>query len=69
MIGNIPDVPFLLNAGIEVSPDDNKPIYNEETFETNVPGIYVAGSISREPHIFNGRLRAVEIVKTIARTL
>jgi len=66
MIGAVPDVAFLCEAGIEVDPADHKPIYNPETFETNVPGLYVAGSIARDQHIVNGRGTAVSIVERIA---
>lgn len=66
MIGAIPDVAFLCEAGIDVDPADHKPIYHPETFETNVPGLYVAGSIARDQHIVNGRGMAVGIVERIA---
>lgn len=66
MIGAIPDVAFLCDAGIDVDPVDHKPVYNEDTFETNVPGLYVAGSIARNQHIVNGRGTAVGIVERIA---
>jgi thioredoxin reductase (NADPH) len=69
MIGNVPDVHFLRRAGIDVDPGDKKPVYDPETFETNVPGIYVVGSLTREPHIFNGRLRAAKIVDHIVSEL
>ncbi|MGI4791581.1 MAG: NAD(P)-binding domain-containing protein [Janthinobacterium lividum] len=69
LIGQNPDIPFLEDAGITVSPDDHRPLYDEETFETNVPGLYVAGSIARDQHIVNGRPRAVKIVQQIADQL
>lgn len=68
MIGNEPDLHFLEQAGVDVDPQDHKPIYNE-SFETRVPGLYVVGSITREPHIVNGRPRATRVVQHIARTL
>lgn len=69
MIGAIPDVAFLCEAGVDVDPADHKPNYNKDTFETNVPGLYVAGSIARDQHIVNGRGTAVGIVKRIAAQL
>lgn len=69
LIGAIPDVPFLEAAGVEVDPRDRKPVYNEETFETNVPGLYVVGSLARNQHIVNGRAKAVEVVKRLAEQL
>lgn len=68
MIGAIPDVGFLEDAGVAVRPDDRKPLYDEETFETNIPGLYVAGSIARNQHIVNGRSRAVQVVERIAQS-
>lgn len=69
MIGAIPDVPFLQDAGVEVDPRDRKPIYDDETFETNVPGLYVVGSLARNQHIVNGRAKAVEVVWRLAESL
>jgi len=67
LIGADPDVSFLQDANVEVSPADSKPVYDEDTFETNVPGLYVCGSMARDQHIVNGRPRAVQIVERIAR--
>ncbi len=65
LIGQNPDIPFLEDAGVAISPDDQRPIYDTETFETSVPGLYVAGSIARDQHIVNGRPNAVGIVERI----
>ncbi|MDR3708270.1 MAG: NAD(P)-binding domain-containing protein [Capsulimonadaceae bacterium] len=69
MIGNDPDTRLLEAAGVEVCEGDRRPVYDEATFETRVPGLYVAGSITREPHIVNGRPRATKIVNDIAKRL
>jgi thioredoxin reductase (NADPH) len=46
LTGYQPNLSFLKGLGIELSDDDvKKPDYNEETHETNVPGIYLAGVI------------------------
>jgi thioredoxin reductase (NADPH) len=66
MIGAIPDVGFLQHAGVELHSEDRRPLYDEDTFETNVPGLYVAGSLARGQHIVNGRAKAVEIVRRLA---
>lgn len=42
--------------------DDGLPIYDEATAETAVPGLFVAGSLSRANIILESRKRAVEIV-------
>ena len=69
MIGAEADVPLLEGAGVQVSPDDRRPLYDEDTFETDVPGLYVAGSLARKQHIVNGRARAVKVVERIAEGL
>ncbi len=46
MTGYHPDYSFLTSLGIELKSDDTKiPVYNEETFETNIKGIYLAGVV------------------------
>jgi thioredoxin reductase (NADPH) len=67
LIGQNPDIPFLEAAGVTIDPNDQRPIYSEDTFETGVPGLYVAGSIARDQHIVNGRPNAVKIVEEIAK--
>ena len=60
MTGYHPDYDFLRSIGIELSPEQLRPVCDPETLESNVPGIYVAGVIvagSRTNEIFieNGR--------------
>ena len=69
LIGQNPDIPFLEAAGVAIDPKDSRPIYNSDTFETGVPGLYVAGSIARDQHIVNGRPNAVGIAQEIAGRL
>ena len=69
MIGAVPDLPFLKDAGIAVSPEDHRPIYDPQTFETNVAGLYTVGSMARNQHIVNGRGNAVGVVERIAQSL
>lgn len=46
MTGYHPDYDFLLNAGIKFTSDENKvPVFNPETFETNVKGLFLAGVV------------------------
>ena len=46
MTGYQPDLTFLQKIGIELSADEiKKPVYNENTHETNVKGIFLAGVI------------------------
>lgn len=60
LLGSIPDLSLLRGAGVEIAPD-GIPVHDPETFETNVPGLYVAGHITREPHI-KGALRVGPLV-------
>lgn len=46
LTGYRPNFGFLQKIGIELSDDGKKiPLYNKETMETNVPGIFLAGVI------------------------
>lgn len=46
MTGYQPDFSFLKHVGVEIGNDEFKtPVYNEQTMETNVPGVYLAGVI------------------------
>jgi len=72
LTGYRPNFDFLLKMGIKLSEDGKKiPIYNEETMETNVPGIYLAGVIcgGMETHkwfIENSRIHAKLILDDIS---
>jgi bacillithiol disulfide reductase len=60
LTGYHPDYDFLTSIGIELSPEQLRPVCDPETLESNVPGMYVAGVIvagSRTNEIFieNGR--------------
>ncbi len=45
MTGYHPDFEFLTSMGIKLN-EKREPVYNSETFETNVPGIFLAGVVS-----------------------
>lgn len=45
MTGYHPDFDFLASMGIELT-EKREPVYNPETFETNIPGIFLAGVVS-----------------------
>jgi thioredoxin reductase (NADPH) len=72
MTGYQPNLSFLKNMGIELSDDDvRKPTYNEETHETNIPGVYLAGVIcggmnTHRLFIENSREHADKIMRHIA---
>ena len=71
MTGYQPNLEFLSGAGIQLAADDvRKPSYNEETYETNVEGIYIAGVVcggmnTHRLFIENSREHAERIVKDI----
>jgi len=71
MTGYQPNLSFLKNVGIELSNDEvRKPTYSEDTQETNVKGIYLAGVIcggmnTHRLFIENSREHAVKIVQHI----
>jgi len=59
-------------VGVRYDSDTLRAEYNPETFETNVPGIYLAGSvvggrINGEIFIENGRFHGEVLVKSIVR--
>ncbi len=66
MIGYHPDYDFLRSMGIELSGQQNRPVCDPVSLESNVKGIYVAGVIvagSRTNEIFieNGRFHGKQI--------
>jgi thioredoxin reductase (NADPH) len=71
MTGYQPNLDFLRKIGITLSADEiMKPTYNEETQETNLPNIYLAGVIcgGMDTHtlfIENSRVHAVKIIEKI----
>jgi thioredoxin reductase (NADPH) len=61
LLGQTADLGLFAHLGVPLAPD-GLPLYDEETAETAVPGLYVAGSLSRANIILESRRRAVEIV-------
>src|SRR5215813_3822881 len=53
LVGSDADLTILKNLGVKTEPGKlaEVPVYNKETFETNVPGIYVAGHFTHSRHI------------------
>lgn len=69
MTGYQPDFGMLRKFGIEL-PETLCPVYNEETMETNVKGLYLAGVVcggldTHKLFIENSRVHAEMIVKNI----
>jgi len=73
MTGYQPDLTFLHKLGIQLSEDEvRKPTYNEDNFETNVKGIYLAGVIcggmnTHRLFIENSREHAEKIMNDISK--
>ncbi|MEX0602798.1 MAG: NAD(P)-binding domain-containing protein, partial [Bacteroidota bacterium] len=73
MIGYRPLTGILEKAGVSIDPGSLAPVHNGKTMETNVPGLYVAGSIAAGKFnntifIENGRLHGGTIVASILKT-
>lgn len=71
LIGSDADLTMLKGLGVET--DRGKygevPIYNPETFETNVPGVFVAGHFTNQRHIKGAIDAAKVLVPQLARKL
>lgn len=46
LTGFRPDRKFLEKTGVEMDAESDRPVYNPETMETNVRGLYVAGVVA-----------------------
>ena len=74
LTGYHPDYEFLQALGIELTRPEMKPVCDPQTFESNVPGIYVAGCVvagSRTSEIFieNGRFHGKQIAEDLQKRL
>lgn len=72
LTGYHPDVNFLKDLGIEIDQETGVPKHDPETFESNVEGIYVAGSIvagydCNKIFIENGREHGKHIANNMAK--
>lgn len=70
LIGFQPNTRLLQDFGIEMDPLTLAPRFNPDTFETNTPGLFVAGSVvagknNNKVFVENGRLHGGTIVKAI----
>ena len=71
MTGYQPNLAFLRQLGVQLSEDEVlKPSYDENTFETNVPNLFLAGVIcggmnTHRLFIENSREHALKIIDTI----
>jgi thioredoxin reductase (NADPH) len=71
MTGYQPDYSFLKKVGIKISENEKQiPEFDEKTFETNIPGIYLAGVVcggmdTGKWFIENARFQAINIFDNI----
>ncbi len=75
LTGYHPDFEFLCSLGIQISGEaDKRPVVNQQTLESNVPGIYLAGVIvagmrTSEVFIENGRFHGQQIAADLKTKL
>jgi thioredoxin reductase (NADPH) len=71
LIGSDADLTMLENLGVETrkSKYGVVPVYNEETFETNVSGVYVVGHFTEARHIVGAIETPKKIIPKIAEKL
>lgn len=72
MTGYHPDHEFIKKMDVSIDEKTGRPIYNPETMETNVPGIFIAGVLAagneaNEIFIENGRFHGGQIATAIQR--
>lgn len=68
------DNQLLASAGVEILNNGEYPKHNPETYETNVPGLFLAGAViagrqSGRIFIENGRFHGEQVVAEIARRI
>src|SRR5687767_15477964 len=74
LTGYHPDAALMSAAGVDVNPDTLAPALNQETFETNVPNLFlaggcVAGKATGNIFIENGRFHGEKIIRVLADRL
>lgn len=72
MTGYHPDYAFLKSIGIDIEAESGRPFFNEETMESNVQGLYIAGVVAagnnaNEIFIENGRFHGAMIAASIQK--
>ncbi len=71
LIGSDADLSLLKKLGVKTAPGKltEVPVYDPETFETNIPGLYVAGHFTHARHIKESIAVPRRIVPLIALSL
>jgi thioredoxin reductase (NADPH) len=70
LTGYRPDVALLARAGVRIDTPTLTPEHDPQSYETNVPGLYVAGAIvagtnTNRVFIENGRFHGAQVVRSI----
>ena len=68
------DTALLQASGVAIDPATCGPVFDAETYETNVPGLFVAGAVvaglqSGKIFIENGRFHGQVVIDNIAKRL
>jgi thioredoxin reductase (NADPH) len=71
LIGSDADLTMIKSLGVETETGKygETPVYDPETFETNVPGVYVAGHFTHQRHIKGAIDAAKALVPKLAQKL
>ena len=74
LTGYLADLEFLRGCAIEVDPQTSIPAHDPQSYETNVPGLFLAGAVvvganRGEVFIENGRFHGQTVVREIAQRL
>lgn len=70
MTGYRPDYRLLKQVGVEINAENGKPVHNENTMETNIENLYIAGVVAagydnNKVFIENGRFHGELIAKAM----
>ena len=68
LIGSDADLTMLKNLGVETknSKYGEVPVYDKETYETNISGVYVVGHFTEERHISGAIQMPKKIIPKLA---
>ena len=74
MTGYRPDLEFFRTIGVRLDPEDQRPLIDKDSYESNVAGVYlagvvVAGMFTNEVFIENGRFHGKVVVDHITERL
>ena len=74
MTGYRPDLEFFHSIGVRLDPEDQRPLIDKNSYESNIAGVYlagvvVAGMFTNEVFIENGRFHGKVVVDHITEQL